>query len=196
MHQLTDEFQKGAAVVSKWDRAVVSNEDKIVALHKDAQSLQIAHKELNNNLDVIIAQQTELHGLLDALENEVERKIGSSSAPMDGRSQYGVVKAQGDVEREAMHRMSVEIMEELDTMAVSIRDLVLELNKSQSGLGVGGNDTVGQIVSVLNAHLDSLQYLDENANSLQRRLAEVTRNCESASRHTELLIERRSGGLY
>lgn len=192
---LTVQFEKGAQMVSKWDRAIVSNEDKIRALHRDAQSLQIGHKELSDNMDVILSQQTELHKLLDALELDVERKIGSAiSKPGPAGSYGGNSKVQGDVEREAMHRLSIEVMEELDTMVLKIRDLVVELNK---GSGISGGDrtgdTVSQIISVLNAHLDSLQYLDETSSALQKRVTDVQRACEMATRESERMYVRRTG---
>lgn len=193
---LAARFQRGALVVSKWDRAIVSNEDKIVSLHKDAQSLQVAHKELSSNLDVILTQQSELHTLLDALESDVERKIGSNSPQVEQHSPYGSRTTHGDVERESMHRMALEIMEELDWMAVTIRDLVVGLNKGRDPAGSGTGDTVGQIVSVLNAHLDSLQYLDDTSNTLQKRLADVTRACEVISQDTEQMSRRRLGGIF
>lgn len=215
---LSQQFQKAASLVSKWDRAIVANEDRIHGLHKDAQSLQIAHKELEGNLDVILSQQTELHHLLDALEEDVERKVGlSTKGKRDGRGSglgsgeangygsrssggavngSGNAKVQGDVEREGMHQLSVEVMEELDAMALTIRDLVGELNKGSDGSGDGSNDIVGQIISVLNAHLDSLMYLDESSGSLQKRLTDVSRAVEMISRDTDRGLGRRGGAMY
>lgn len=244
--ELSDHFQKAAALVAKWDRAIVSNEDRIHAVHKDAQSLQIAHKELTGNLDVILSQQSELHHLLDALEEDVERKIGnvnngSSSSLLSksgggtsnliqqqntskfGRSSFvgggggrlpigagGMVnggsgsgnRVPADVERESMHRLSAEVMEELDAMALTIRDLVSELNKGRDGGGDGssgsGGDIVGQIIAVLNAHLDSLMYLDESSGSLQKRLTDVSRAVEVISRDADrgMYGGRRHGGVH
>lgn len=215
---LSQQFQKAASMVSKWDRAIVSNEDRLVALHKDSQSLHIAHKELSSNLDVILSQQSELHHLLDALEEDVERKVGistnsktESSGGVDGNGydgrgrgsrggqsgMGGSAKMQGDVERESMHQLSVEVMEELDAMALTIRDLVGELNKGRDGgSGDGSSDIVGQIISVLNAHLDSLMYLDESSSTLQKRLTDVSRAVEIISRETDRTFGRRGGGLY
>lgn len=195
---LAAQFEKGAQIVSKWDRTIVSNEDKIRALYRDAQSLRIAHKELSDNLDVILSQQTELHKLLDDLELDVERKIGSSlSKPGVAKNYNGSSKVQGDVEREAMHRLSIEVMEELDSMALKIRDLVIELNKgSELSSGDRSGDTVSQIISVLNAHLDSLQYLDETSSALHKRVTDVQRACELATRESERMYGRRTAGLY
>lgn len=195
---LAAHFQKAAALVSKWDRAIVTNEDKIMSLCKDSQSLQIAHKELTNNLDVILSQQSELHTLLDALESDVERKIGSSMSPNDSRSPYNpsTSKLHGDLERENMHRLSLEVMEELDSMALTIRDLVITLNSGKDSSAAEGRDTVSQIISVLNVHLDSLQYLDDSSTGLQKRLTDVSRACDMISRESDSMFNRRSRAMY
>jgi hypothetical protein len=41
-------------------------------LHSEALRVQVAQKELDQNLESIYTQQTELHQLLEALEAEVE----------------------------------------------------------------------------------------------------------------------------
>lgn len=203
--QLSSQFQKAASLVSKWDRSIVANEDRIHAIHKDVQSLQVAHKELNNNLDVILTQQSELHNLLEALENDVESKIGSGKGKANGSRAgdggvNGTPRAGGgshggrqhaEAERESMHRLSIDIMEELDAMALTIRDLVSDLNKGRHGNSDSSGDIVGQIISVLNAHLDSLMYLDESSNSLQKRLAEISRAVELVVRDSERMYGKR-----
>lgn len=195
---LAARFQKGARMVSKWDREIVSNEDKIHSLYRDAESVKTAYKELSDNLDLILSQQNELHSLLDTLQIDVERKIGSSPSKTGSPGQgNGDSKLRGDVERESMHRMSIEVMEELDSMALTIRNLVVDLNKgSELTGGDRAGDTVSQIISVLNAHLDSLQYLDETSSALHRRLTDVQRACEVATRETERMYGRRTAGMY
>lgn len=189
---LAQQFDSAAAMVSKWDRSIVANDKSIEALWVETQSCTVAHTELSENLDTILAQQGDLHQMLDALEkdmDEVDRKANSNASNTDGG---GGVAA--DNEREAMHALASEVMGSLDAMALSIRDLVLDLNKTSAGEGV--SDPVGQVVAVLNAHLDSLQYLDESAGQLQKRLSEVSRAAETVSRDTRSAYQRRSVGYF
>lgn len=237
--ELSDQFEKAVSLVTKWDRAILANEDRIHAVHKDAQALQIAHKELSNNLDVILSQQSELHNLLDALEEDVERKLGASKTKGgdaargagggDGRAAAsaggfairggsvgggagggsggvhgggvngGGARVPGEVERESMHRLAADVMEELDAIALTVRDLVSELNKGRDGASPnGGADIVAQIIAVLNAHLDSLMYLDESSSALQKRLTDVSRAVDVISRESDRFFgaSRRPGGIY
>jgi nuclear pore complex protein Nup62 len=183
---LSQQFSAAAAMVSKWDRSIVANERAIAGLWKETQSCSVAHTELSSNLDTILSQQRDLHHMLDTLEREmddVDRKYPTAAATGNGTS------VAADHEREAMHSLASEVMGSLDAMALQIRDLVIDLNKS--GASEGSNDVVGQVVAVLNAHLDSLQYLDESAGQLQKRLAEVSRATQSVSRDTRSAYQAR-----
>lgn len=191
--ELSAQFEKAASMVARWDRAIIQNEDRVRTLHRDSESLEVAHKELSENLDTITAQQSELHGLLDELEKDVEKKLGTlTSDPANGQHQSAL---RADREREDMHRMSVEVMSDLDAMAQTIRDLVLELNKKTGG-DDGVSDSVSQIISVLNSHLDSLQYLDESSSQLAKRVNDVTQQCEAVARETSRFQGRRHAGMY
>jgi nuclear pore complex protein Nup62 len=189
---LSIQFSSAAALVSKWDRSIVANEKAISDLWRDTQSCSVAHSELSSNLDTILGQQRDLHLMLDALEREmddVDRKhVNAPSSSSHG----GSSAVAADIERESMHQLAGEVMGELDAMSLSIRDLVVELNKT--GAGDNAGDMVSQVVAVLNAHLDSLQYLDESSSQLQKRLADVSRACEAVSRDSRAYPRRSIGG--
>ena len=174
--ELSAQFEESAALVARWDRQILHNGDRVRALHRDSESLQVCYKELTENLDTVTAQQNELHAMLERLERDVEAKLGARP-PSTSRS----TAVRADLEREKMHGMATACMADLDAMALSIRDLVVELNK-KNGSEDSAADAVSQIVSVLNSHLDSLQYLDDNAAQLARRVTEVAQQCEAYAR--------------
>jgi nuclear pore complex protein Nup62 len=188
--ELSSQFASAAAMVSRWDRNIGLNEKAIKDLWKETQCCSVAHTELSSNLDTILGQQRDLHQMLDALEREMDDLDRKNTV---GSGSHGGT-ASADVEREAMHSLATEVMSELDSMALQIRDVVTELNKS--GTGDRASDTLSQVVAVLNAHLDSLQYLDESSGQLQKRLAEVSRACEAVTRETRGQQRRSVGGLY
>jgi nuclear pore complex protein Nup62 len=189
--ELSSQFASAASMVSKWDRSIGVNEKAISELWKETQSCSVAHGELSANLDTILGQQRDLHDLLDALEREMD-DLDRKNATGTSHGNNGAVSA--DIEREAMHLLAAEVMSDLDAMSLSIRDLVIELNKS--GAGEGAGDTVAQVIAVLNAHLDSLQYLDESTGQLQKRLGEVSRACEIVTRDTRSYPRRSAGSFY
>jgi len=173
------QFEEAASMVARWDRQILHNGDRVRVLHRDSESLQVAYKELSENLDTVTGQQNELHTMLERLEREVDSKLGKEGGALAAN---GAVRA--DVERDKMHRMGVAVMSDLDAMALSIKDLVVDLNKKTavSNDDSGSSDAVSQIISVLNSHLDSLQYLDETSNQLSRRVNDVAQQCESYAR--------------
>lgn len=189
--ELASQFTVAASMVAKWDRSIVANESAITELWKETQSCTVAHSELSSNLDTILDQQRDLHQVLDALERDID--------DLDRKQPGGAATAtssevSADMEREAMHALASEVMSDLDAISLAIRDLVVDLNKTGAGEGTG--DTIAQVVAVLNAHLDSLQYLDESTSQLQRRLAEVSRVCNVVTRDARSLQRRSVGAFY
>mmetsp|Transcript_20271 Transcript_20271/g.81584 ORF Transcript_20271/g.81584 Transcript_20271/m.81584 type:complete len:84 (+) Transcript_20271:171-422(+) len=81
-------------------------------------------------------------------------------------------------------------MRELDSMALTLRDVVQEINQSQAPESW---DVLGQIVSVLNSHMNALQYLDESTGNVQKQIHQVARLAGSAKREADSLRGRRYG---
>ena len=76
--------------------------------------------------------------------------------------------------------MGASVMSDLDSIALSILYLVGGLKKKTCAADDGGGcEAVSQIVSVLNSHIDTLQYLDETSNQVSRRVGDVAEECES-----------------
>jgi len=187
IEELVEKFRKQAVQVGRWDRQIINNEDRIVLLHQELQTLQASHKELEMNLDTVLAQQTELHNLLDGLEKEVDRTFKADIA------QAGTIpKTSADQEREQTHALALGILKELDAMSLTLKDIVQDINQSQ--VPESGN-VMGQIVSVLNAHLNALQFLDESTGNIQKEIQHISRLTESARRDAERLHARRFGTM-
>lgn len=78
---------------------------------------------------------------------------------------------------------------ELDGLAEDVAELVKEMNGVEGGGGAGGvaadappGDVLPQVVAVLNAHLNSLEYLEDNASALQRKVRRVRSAVEEVGR--------------
>jgi hypothetical protein len=62
----------------------MENSDKIFNLYSDVQRVQVSQKELDQNLEMITTQQSELHELLTSLESNVEAQMKEAMlGPMD-----------------------------------------------------------------------------------------------------------------
>jgi len=170
-------FTKQAVDVSKWDQSIMENGDKVYKLHTEVKRVQVSQKELEQNLEIISTQQNELSSLLDSLESEVDGIVADSDLTPT------------DIEREKGYQMAEDINAQLDQMATTLKDLVSKLNLSQEKNGDGENP-VFQIVKILNAHLNSLQWIDQNSSYLQSKLQEVSRIFATQKAETERIQKR------
>ncbi|GJD09918.1 Nuclear pore glycoprotein p62 [Galdieria sulphuraria] len=177
VEELVDRFRRQAAIVNRWDRFLYQNERRIESLYTEAQGVHSAHKELEMNLDTALAQQKELDGYLQALENQLEKyfvsmgEMGSTSA---------------DYEREEMYRTATKMASELDTIGNSLREVVSDIHQLNKP---AEDDVVGQIVAILDAHLKSLEYLDETCTQLGKRTQELSLLSDRVEKDTQRLLQ-------
>ena len=66
-----------------------------------------------------------------------------------------------------------------------LREVIEHVNKSNVNPSKTVNEPMTQIAKILNAHMDSLQWVDQNTNQLQRRVEEVSQLMESRKREHE-----------
>jgi len=156
-------FREQAIDVAQWDKNVMENGDKIFKLHSEALRVQVAQKELDQNLEILYTQQNELHQLLASLENEVETLANE------------IDMNPTDVEREKGYQLAEDINSQLDQMGNTVKELITKLNTSQEK-SVDAENPIAQIVKILNSHLNSLQWIDQNSAILQSRIQDVSKH--------------------
>jgi len=183
IEELVEEFRKQAIQVGRWDRQIIANEDKIVALHKESQALRVSHKELEMNLDAVLAQQSDLSRVLDTLEAEIAQAFGEKIIP----GVVGSGMSPADMDRQRMHQQTNALSKDLDAVSSMLREIIDKINDSKK---LSDGDILGQIVTVLNAHLTSLQYLDERSTNIQHKLSELGRVSDIIRRETNILHTR------
>lgn len=154
-------FLQQATQVNAWDRLLIDNGEKITQLNTDVERVKVDQQHLDQELDFILSQQKELEDLLLPLEQTMEQ------LPPISYQQHA------DLEREHTYKLSCSIDGQLKRMVQDLRDIIDHLN-THSGCQ-DTNDPVYQISKILNAHMDSLQWIDQNAALLQRRLDEVAK---------------------
>ncbi|KAM4661832.1 nucleoporin-62 C-terminal-like protein isoform 1-T2 [Discoglossus pictus] len=164
-------FLQQATQVNAWDRTLIHNGERITTLHREMEKVKLDQKRLDQELDFILSQQKELEDLLNPLEESV-------------KEQSGTIYAQhADEEREKTYKLAENIDAQLKRMAQDLKDVIEHLNTS-----AGPSDTsnpLQQICKILNAHMDSLQWIDQNSALLQRKVEQVTKECESRRKEHE-----------
>lgn len=130
--------------------------------------------EVDTQLQGIGSYQNELGSTLDLLERNVDELFAAQS---------NVRVENADVERERSYERAIEVDSKLDGMANALNAVVNDLNAAQervwssSGGGGGGVESkdkeVGKIISVFNAHHDTLAFLEGKARGVESDLAMI-----------------------
>uniref|UniRef100_A0A8B9G1J8 Nuclear pore glycoprotein p62 n=1 Tax=Amazona collaria TaxID=241587 RepID=A0A8B9G1J8_9PSIT len=164
-------FLHQATQVNAWDRMLIENGEKISSLHREVEKMKLDQKRLDQELDFILSQQKELEDLLTPLEESVKEQSGT------------IYLQHADEERERTYKLAENIDAQLKRMAQDLKDIIEHLNTS--GGPADTSDPLQQICKILNAHMDSLQWIDQNSAVLQRKVEEVTKICENRRKEQE-----------
>ncbi|GAB6022255.1 Nuclear pore glycoprotein p62 [Chamberlinius hualienensis] len=152
-------FLTQATQVNAWDRLLISNGDKIMQLNDALERVKLDDEHLDQEMDFILAQQRELEELLVPLEKSIESLPNLS------------VHQHADIEREHTFEHVENIDAQLRHMSKDLKEIIEHVN-STSG-NQDANDPIYQIGKILNAHMDTLQWIDENTADLQSKVNEL-----------------------
>nr|BAE40127.1 unnamed protein product [Mus musculus] len=164
-------FLQQATQVNAWDRTLIENGEKITSLHREVEKVKLDQKRLDQELDFILSQQKELEDLLSPLEESVKEQSGT------------IYLQHADEEREKTYKLAENIDAQLKRMAQDLKDIIEHLN--MAGGPADTSDPLQQICKILNAHMDSLQWVDQSSAMLQRRVEEASRVCEGRRKEQE-----------
>ena len=112
-------------------------------------------QRLEHELDFVKSQQLELEEILRPLEESL------SDAPPP------------DAERERIYSLAENLDAQLQRMGDDLREVIEHLNSANRN--TNDSDSIVQISRVLNAHMDALQWVDQQSGVVQKKLEEVTK---------------------
>ncbi|KAI9771153.1 MAG: Nucleoporin-62 C-terminal-like protein [Geoglossum simile] len=160
------EFQNQADKVAGWDKMLVENGKKISDLYNATFDAERQSAEVERQLSQVEGQQEELSGWLDKYEREVDelytRQVG-----------HGDTLQGPDQERERTYKLAEKLNDRLEDMGKDLTSMIEEINNASSSLNKSSkpDDPLSQIVKVLNSHLSQLQWIDQNAATLQSKVS-------------------------
>ncbi|GAB1609992.1 nuclear pore glycoprotein p62-like, partial [Argonauta hians] len=164
-------FLQQATQVNAWDRLLLDNGEKIHGLNQDVDRVKVEQMRLDNELDFIHSQQRELEDLLTPLEASVEQLPPLS------------YQHHADIEREHTYQLAESIDGQLKRMVLDLKEIIEHLNTTNSS--EENTDPVHQITKILNAHMDSLRWIDQNAGLLNRRVEDISKQMELQRKEQE-----------
>ncbi|KAK6192053.1 hypothetical protein SNE40_003599 [Patella caerulea] len=164
-------FLQQATQVNAWDRLVMENGEKIIQLSQDVDKVKTDQQKLDHEIDFIHAQQRELEELLQPLEKSLEQ------LPPISFQQHA------DLQREHTYQLAESIDAQMKRMGQDLKETIERLNATNSK--TDPHDPVQQITKILNAHMDSLLWIDRNSAALYRRVEDISKEMDSQRKEQE-----------
>jgi len=168
-------FIDQATHVNGWNKLLIDNSIKITELHEEFEKMICDQDKLNRDLDFIKTQQQELEDQLCPLEEALRHQSANHVSSIHTHH--------ADLEREKTYGLVANIDGQLKQMVGDLREIIDHINTTT--LPTDTTNPTNQISKILSAHMDSLQWLDSNSNSLERKLEELSKQVNDRKHEQE-----------
>ena len=166
-------FLDQSVLLAQWDDALLSSASTLQSVQSEVRNLQQSQLRLNKSVDVVQAQQKDLNAQLDQLEAALD---ALRPAQATAGELYG--KGGDELRREETYRLAEEVDEHLTSVQKTLEDTIEQLNeRGGRGGGEGRGSAAGsagsmwaQLTDILNVHQQTLQWLEREAESVERQL--------------------------
>lgn len=146
-------FVNQATQINAWDKLLISNGEKIVTLNEEVERVKVEQQKLEHELDYVVGQQKELQDCLLPLEKETSSLSVSDS------------------ERVSTYRLAENLDTQLKQMSEDLKEIIEHLNEANRGQD--SSDPMVQIGKILNAHMNSLQWLDQKTSIIGQKIQQI-----------------------
>ncbi|XP_050454990.1 nuclear pore glycoprotein p62 [Cataglyphis hispanica] len=158
-------FVNQATQINAWDKLLITNGEKIVTLNQEVERVKIEQQQLDHELDYVVGQQKELQECLVPLEKE----LASLSI--------------SDSDREYTYRLAENLDTQLKRMSEDLKEIIEHLNEANRAQD--SSDPIVQIGKILNAHMNSLQWLDQQTALLSQKIQHIDQMHQSFRQESE-----------
>uniref|UniRef100_A0A5K3FBP1 Nsp1_C domain-containing protein n=1 Tax=Mesocestoides corti TaxID=53468 RepID=A0A5K3FBP1_MESCO len=154
------------------DRVLTANAEKISDLHAKIEACKAGQSRIEQELEFVESQQRILEDLLEPLEQ--------AAADLPPSQQHA------DAEREAIFQVCIntdlelgQLLGELKEMAERVNAVTADLESATGGDGDGvvlagstdkTTNVIGQVTHILNSHMHSLNWLNQNTQELMEKM--------------------------
>jgi len=167
LEDMEKQFLNQATQVNAWDQLLLNNGENILKLNDTVARVRQDQERLDHELDFVNGQQAELEEALRPLEISL-----SGNVPVD-------------TERERTYQLAENLDAQLKRMSEDLKEVISHLNLGNRSSD--SSDPVAQIAKILNAHMDSLQWIDSNAQNIEKQLSQVQRITDLQKRDNDRL---------
>lgn len=118
---------------------------------------------MSNEVTRLTNDQDQLEQELDFLNSQQKDLEQSIRKLEDGIEQMPLIPQQhSDTSRIEMYKLLIEVDNQLKSTSVDLKDIITRLNQTNANV----NDPIVQIGKILNSHMDSLNWIEENSGNL------------------------------
>ncbi|WBW71389.1 nucleoporin Nsp1 [Schizosaccharomyces osmophilus] len=151
----TSVFNKLCDQVGDWDKALVDNGALISKLYAETVDAEQLSNRVDDGLEYVSSSQQELFKLLDSYEAQLES--------FDGRTPTAP-----NVERERAFNVADDILGRLDRLGEDLGTVINQMNDFSKP-----DDSISEIVKVLNAQLSSLGWVENRIFQMEEKIESV-----------------------
>ena len=147
---------------------IINFYSQIIEISNEATRLNNDQEKLEQELNFIFSTQNDLEQAIKKLE------MGIEQMPL-------IPQQTSDTSRIEMYKLLIEVDNQLKSTSIDLKEIIKSLNDTNVNL----NDPVVQISKILNAHADSLNWIEENSSNLQKQLEKIGKAMEERNRDTD-----------
>jgi len=138
-----------------------------IDISSEVNRLSSEQDQLEEELNFVYSQQNDLEQTIKKLETGIE--------------QMPIPRQHGDTSRIEMYKLLIEVDNQLKSMSIDLKDIINSLNDSNMDM----NNPIVQISKILNAHTDSLNWIDNNTQLIESQVEKMSKNVEDRLREVE-----------
>lgn len=161
-------FINQATQVNSWDKVLIVNNDKIVALNDAVQKVKTEQNALEHELEFIAAQQSELEECIAPLHQELAK-----TQHVDGDKVQTYVLAEN-------------LDSQLRQMSEDLKEVIEHLNAANKSKDM--SDPMVKIGMILNAHMNSLQWIESTVGQVSTKIDGISQMFDTMRRDNERSI--------
>ncbi|KAF8450380.1 hypothetical protein L210DRAFT_3520414 [Boletus edulis BED1] len=158
----------------------MENGNNLGAIYSHVLAVEREQNDIEQALDHIEQQQTDLSSTLDAYERSIGEVLGGQ-----GGNLRALDTGPADTERDKNYVLATELHAHLDDLSGSLTQMIdsvntLSVTPSANGSSHGCEDPMVQISQILSSHLESLQWIDGAVREVESKVNEVERRVRDA----------------
>lgn len=161
-------FINQATQVNSWDKVLIANNNKIVTLSNAVQKVKTDQDALEHQLELIATQHSELEECIAPLHQELSK------------TQHI------DVDKVQTYIMAENLDAQLRQMSEDLKEVIEHLNAANKFKDM--TDPMVKIGLILNAHMNSLQWIENQVGQVSTKIEDISQMYDSMRRSNERSI--------